>query len=163
MKTFYFLDGSTIETTEECRGCFLNNNRINKFLEPIYENERILVCQDMENPIPGFYIISTKQHINSILQMNDILIKDIASLIYIIRKGMADILNIEKTIFIQEEKNLNAHFHIWVLPLWNDENVQVINGNIKKYISSFDFNKTKYKILECNEQMRIYIKKFFKG
>ena len=97
MKTFYFLDGSKIKTIEECRGCFLNNNRINKFLEPIYENERILVCQDMENPIPGFYIISTKEHINGILQMNNILINDIANLIYIVRKGMADImiLNLE--------------------------------------------------------------------
>lgn len=43
MKEFSFLDGTTIKTKERCRGGFLRDNKINKYLEPIFENEQILL------------------------------------------------------------------------------------------------------------------------
>ncbi len=66
MKKIKLLDGTSIETTEKCNACFLLKNDICEYLNPIYETEDIIVSQDMEYPIPAFYIISTKKHIASI-------------------------------------------------------------------------------------------------
>ena len=118
MKKIKLLDETIIETTEECKGCFLLKNEVCNYLNPIYETEEIIVSQDMEYPIPAFYIISTKKHIASIYNMNTETRKQIADTIYLIRIALKECLGLERITIIQEEKDNTSHFHIWMLPIW---------------------------------------------
>lgn len=136
MKKIKLLDGSIIETNEKCKGCFLLKNKICDYLTPIYETEEIIVNQDMEYPIPAFYIISTKTHIASIYDMNESTRKQVLDTIYLIRVALKKCLGIERVTIIHEEKDNLSHFHIWMLPIWEEN---------------------KEKIIECNDKMKAFL------
>ncbi len=165
MKEFNFLDGTTIKTKERCRGCFLKNNKINKYLDPIFENEQIIVSQDMEYPVPAFYIISSTKHISSIEQMDKDMRYNISEMIYIIRKGLQEKFNIKNVTIIQEEKDIDSHFHIWILPIWEkilkSDKPRIVEENILEYMQLFDFKVTSSKIIECNNIMKNFIKQSY--
>ena len=115
----------------------------------------------MEYPIPAFYIISSKKHISSIEQMDKNMWYDILEIIYIIRKGLKEKFNIENVTIIQEEKDIDSHFHIWVLPIWEEilksDKPRVVKGNVLEHMQLFDFKVTSKKILECNNIMKNFI------
>lgn len=163
MKEFKLLDGSIVETAEKCRGCFLINSQISDYLNPIFENEYIIIRQDMEFPIPAFYIISTKKHISSYEEMNKVLRGEVSEAIYLLRKALKEELGIKRVTIIQEEKDNSSHFHIWMLPVWEDVtkerkiNPRVIENNLLDYMNSFSFEKNSKDILKCNDRMKIYL------
>ena len=161
MKKIKLLDGKSIEMTEKCKGCFLLKNNICNYLTPIYETEKIIVNQDMEYPIPAFYIISTKKHIASIYNMDTKTRQQISDTMYLIRTALIKCLEVERVTIIQEEKDNSSHFHIWMLPIWKnikeDINPRVIKNNIEHYMNLFNFEENKEKILECNDKMRKFL------
>lgn len=165
MKQFNILDGSTIKTEIKCRGCLLQKKYINMYLEPVYMSEKIFVSQDMENPIPGFFIISTKNHISSIDSIEKDTRYEIIDLIYNIRDFLRKEYSINKVIIIQEEKDIDSHFHIWILPIWEDmidddkDNIRICKNNINEYMKLFEFKKNSDKIIECNKKLRNFLKK----
>lgn len=164
MKKIKLLDGTSIETTEKCKGCFLLKSDICEYLNPIYETEDIIVSQDMEYPIPAFYIISTKKHIASIYDINEETRKQISDTIYLIRIALKECLGVERVTIIQEEKDNSSHFHIWMLPIWKDIkegiNPRIIKNNIEHYMNLFDFEKNKERIIECNNKMKEFLNSY---
>lgn len=161
MKKFKILDGNIVESNEECRSCFLIKNKVSEYLNPIYENPKIIVSQDMEYPIPAFYIVSTKKHISNLYEMDNELRNEISNTIYLIRKALKECLGIERVTIIHEEKDNSAHFHIWILPIWKNIkekiNPRIIKNNIEYYMNFFDFENNKEKIMECNNKMRNFL------
>lgn len=161
MKKIKLLDGTIIETTEKCKGCFLLKSEICNYLNPIYETEYIIVSQDMEYPIPAFYIISTKKHISNIYDMNIETRKQISDTIYLIRTALKKCLRIERVTIIQEEKDNSSHFHIWMLPIWRnvkeDINPRITKNNIEHYMNLFNFEENKERIIECNNKMKEFL------
>lgn len=166
MKRLKFLDGSYFDVEEPyCRGCFMeqNNNLLSKYIDPIYDDGNVVVRQDAEWPIPAFYIISIHNHIGSYDQLDSNTRDKIGQLLYIIRKGIRKNFGIERAQIYHEEKHSRPHFHIWVLPLWEQVMVEnkiqpkIYESNIKKYIELFNFENEKNKILQCNEIMKKYI------
>lgn len=165
-KVFYQLDGTSYKVPEStCRGCWMNENpeKLPSLVKPIWENENIIIRQDVEWPVPAFFIISVRNHSESIAFLPEDVAMDLFRGLYFVRKGMYEKLNIQKVSVFHEEKPVNAHVHYWVLPIWKDALKEVgvpkvYLGNVKQYIDSFCFKETKDKIEYCNNIMRLYLK-----
>lgn len=168
MKRLSFLDGSYYDVEEPyCRGCFMekNNDKMPIYIEPIYDDGNVVVRQDAEWPIPAFYIISIHKHIGSFDMLDNKTREKIGEIIYLLRKGIRENFKIERAQIYHEEKLNSPHFHIWILPLWENvmkkNNIQpkIYEANVKKYIDLFNFSDEKNNILECNKIMRHYIQR----
>lgn len=168
MRELKFIDGSRYIVDEhECRGCFMNKNEVEmpECISPIYEKNGVVIRQDAEWPIPAFYIISIRDHIGSIADLDMKLCYEIIKMTKIVRMGLRDLFEINNAQIYHEEKINAPHFHLWLLPLWNEEikknNLypKIYESNVKKYIDLFDYDSNKNKIIECNYKMKEYIER----
>lgn len=141
-----------------------NKEKLAPELEPVYEDENIMICQDMEWPIPAFYIATVKKHISSVADIEPAVAGRLFEMIAHTRRGMRELFGIEKAQLYHEEKLKAAHVHFWLLPLYGDvmekHNIfpKVYEGNVKDYIDLFNYQETKEKIMFCNQKMRAYLK-----
>lgn len=166
MKQYSFLDESTIWVDDSvCRGCFLETTSdLPCELEPIAYNEEIIIRQDAECAVPGFYIVSTRKHINSIADMPHELAAMLGVVIQVVRQGQREVLGIDRVHIYLEEKIINPHFHVWLLPLYpeimkeNDIEPKIWNNTIKRYLDLFLYSENREKITEFNMKMKKYIK-----
>lgn len=172
MKRLFFLDHSFYDVEEPyCRGCFMeqNSDKLPEHIKPIYDNGNVVVRQDAEWPIPAFYIISIHKHIGAFDKLDAKTRFEISEALYWVRKGIRENFGIERAQIYHEEKISSPHFHIWVLPLWNDVmmkyNIQpkIYESNVKSYIDLFDFESNEARILKYNNIMREYLKKHLEG
>ena len=162
MKTYHFLDGSQIDVEDNvCRGCYLETaSLLPEELNPIVSNNNFVIRQDAECPVPAFFILATKAHINTFADLNDEMAMEIGLIIRTARSIMKEHLNIERIHIFLEERMINPHLHIWLLPLWSDvmkkNNIdpKIWNGNIKTYLDLFHYTETKSVIKKYNTIMR---------
>lgn len=91
----------------------------------VIETELFHAHQDQEVPIPGFVILSTKRHIESIADFTDAEASEFIILARRIRQAQRDVLGIEHVYLIEEEDTAD-HFHLWLLPRyeWMKDEVQ---------------------------------------
>ena len=167
MKRLFFLDHSYYDVTEPyCRGCFMeqNSEKLPIYIKPIYDNGNVVIRQDAEWPIPAFYIISIHEHIGTYDKLNTETRFKICEALYWVRRGIREKFGIDRAQIYHEEKISNPHFHVWVLPLWNEVikkyNIypKIYEANVKEYIDLFQFEENKSRILECNKIMEEYLK-----
>ncbi|MBQ3785457.1 MAG: hypothetical protein II843_03630 [Alphaproteobacteria bacterium] len=165
-KTFYHIDGTKyVVTKDTCRGCWMNEHPecLPETVKPVWTDGNVIVRQDVEWPIPGFYIVSIKNHTESIADIPEDVYKKFTKLLFYTRKGMRDILRIKKAQIYHEEKQYNSHVHFWLLPIWQDIvdkyglQPKVYEGNVKTYIDLFKYEQTKSKIILCNQKMSEYL------
>ncbi len=166
MKKYRFIDGSEIVVNDNtCRGCFLENEE-NLPIEilPIWHNDFFVIRQDAEIPMPGFYIVSTRQHIHTVGDLSYEKSAELGVIINILRKTMCKVLKIDRIHMILEERIIEPHLHIWMLPLWPNvmkhKNIdpKVWNSNILQYMTSFSYEENKAAIIQYNDKMRAALK-----
>jgi len=106
------IDNQSIETN--CMGCSLSKKEINPYGGILYESKHFIASQDIEIPIPGFIIISSKRHVSSIVDFSPEELQDFNQVLIKIRKAIkqAD-PNISITII---QKETRPHFHLWLFP-----------------------------------------------
>jgi len=130
---------------------------IDKILYPIYKNRGIIVAQDNTFPIPGFYIISYDKQYKNITQLPESLMIRTTFLIKNIRKIMKEKLNIDYVnIYYEEKHTKSTNVHFWIMPKYEnfDLNEKLYETDMSAYFRSFDFKKTKKKILKFNNTLR---------
>lgn len=71
--------------------------------------------QDYEVPIPGFIILASKRHIQSVEEFTEEEQADFIQYLKKIRSAMNTELYIKKVILVQDEKTRH-HFHMWIFP-----------------------------------------------
>jgi diadenosine tetraphosphate (Ap4A) HIT family hydrolase len=161
-----FLDGSTyVVDRNACRGCFMNERegQLPSILSPIIDDGFITVRQDAEWAVPGFMVIGVRPHIGTIGEMPLELAHRVTTLMHFVRKGMRDRLGVAMVHIYQEEKEINSHYHVWLLPLWpqvmrrHGINPRIYESNIAHYIRMFDFQETRDDIRRCNAELRQYL------
>lgn len=171
-----FLDGSYwIVGAGDCRGCLMDEMRdqLPVYMRPIFEDRDLVVTQDAEFPIPGFYVVSPKQHLGSIADFSVGLSQKIGLVTHFVRKGMREELGIGVAEIFHEERLQNSHYHHWILPFWLSDLVNSgfsptifkskVPGygdyapNIVGYLRSFAFGEEGQRILEFNDKMRNYL------
>jgi diadenosine tetraphosphate (Ap4A) HIT family hydrolase len=105
----------------DCIGCAIAQKEVLSFEELIYESNNFIVSQDFETPIPGFIILSTKRHINSILDFSKEETQEFMDVLIKIRQAIKEVPLIRNITLIQKE--IRPHFHLWFFPSmdWMDE------------------------------------------
>lgn len=168
MSEYYeFLNGLKVPRSQyRTRGIFLNecSHLLPPHIQPILENETITVRQDAEFPVPAFYIIGIREPVASIADVSEETAALLGTVTHIIRKGMKEVLGINRVNIYLEEKLKNPHYHTWLLPMWeevlqkNRIEPRIWESNIMTYIKLFRFEEEGDRILQYNDLMRTYLK-----
>lgn len=162
MKKYKFLNGTEIIVDDlTCRGCFLEKADLPIVeLEPIWSDNYFVIRQDAECPVPGFYIVSAKQHIHTVGDLPIEQASELGIILNRLRKAMLLCLDIKRIHVILEERMIEPHLHIWMLPLWpivmqqHHIDPKIWNSNIYEYISLFSYEDNKSTIINYNQIMR---------
>lgn len=104
-------------TRVSCLGCARENGETER-MDTILTTEHFDAHQDFEIPIPGFIIISSRRHLQSVDEFTDKEKLDFINTLIAIRAGMRKALNID-TVYLVQEEDTSHHFHIWVFPRYN--------------------------------------------
>lgn len=120
MKERTIIDYKGNEKKITCLGCERENGVIS--LGNIVKSEFFDTHQDYKIPIPGFLIVSSRRHIQSIDEFTDDEQSDFIKLICRLRAAQRKVLGIDVIYLIQEEDTVH-HFHTWLFPrfAWMEE------------------------------------------
>ena len=132
--------------------------------EIIYETKYFIANQDWEIAIPGFYIVSPKRKVSSLIEFTDEEAVDFIKTVKTIRKAMLDVLNIKNVYFFHDDASLYG-FHLWMLPnySWMNKIIKESQGIIlpiwryakKNMTTKKNIKKTR----EAAKKMREYFSK----
>lgn len=104
-------------TQVSCLGCARENGEMER-IGTVLTTEHFDAHQDFEIPIPGFIIISSRRHLQSVDEFTNEEKLDFADTLIAVRAGMRKILNIDVVYLVQEE-DTSHHFHVWMFPRYN--------------------------------------------
>ena len=153
--------------------CFIESKRLSRalFMEkyldnldkchiPIYEDKDIIIRQDAQIAIPGFYIIATKSNFKNIIQMDLETYQKCLYFVSLIRKELKNNFDIERAyMYYDEHYRKPSSTHFWVMPLYekvikdNNLNPTILSDDIWKYQELFEFSQTKNDIYRINQGM----------
>jgi diadenosine tetraphosphate (Ap4A) HIT family hydrolase len=120
MKTKDFLGN---EWDIDCMGCAISEGTM---LVPggfIKRTQYFCVHQDPLIPLPGFLVIASMRHIQSISDMEEDEYENLSKLIRDAHHAIKEVTRTEHLTLIQEESSV--HFHLWFFP-WTE-------GVVKRY------------------------------
>lgn len=104
-------------TQVSCLGCARENEEMER-TGTVLTTEHFDAHQDFEIPIPGFIIISSRRHLQSVDEFADEEKIDFINTLTAVRAGMRKALNIDVVYLVQEE-DTSHHFHVWVFPRYD--------------------------------------------
>lgn len=104
-------------TIVSCLGCALENGEIEK-TGSVLTTAHFDAHQDFEIPIPGFIVLASKRHFQSVDEFTEEEKIDFIDSIIRIRSGMRRTLGIDVVYFVQEE-DTSHHFHMWIFPRYD--------------------------------------------
>lgn len=154
--------------------CFVESKRLSralfmeKYLEkldkchiPIYEDDDIIIRQDAQIAIPGFFIVATKNNFKNIIQMDLETYQKCLYFVCLIRKELKESFDIKQAyMYYDEHYHKPSSTHFWVMPLYeevvktNNLNPTILSNDIWKYQDLFEFSKTKNDIYKINQEMK---------
>ena len=104
------------EWNYNCTGCAISKGYAETPGGVIFEGKYSILGADPKIPIPGFLVLTSKDHINSISELNKEARIEFADVIYYAEKALKE-LNISKEItLVQEERS--SHLHFWIFPTY---------------------------------------------
>ena len=115
MKTRDFLGN---EWDIDCMGCAIGDQSM---LVPggfIQKTNHFCVHQDPLIPLPGFLVIASLRHIQSISEMHESEYDELSKLVRTTHHAIKEATKIEYLTIIQEESSI--HFHLWFFPWMQD-------------------------------------------
>ena len=147
----------------DCMGCAISRGEIKIPGGSIYEGKYIILGADPEIPIPGFFVITTKRHINSFSELNKEERVEIGNIIFYAEKALKELNIVKEITLVQEERS--KHFHIWIFPNYNWMNEKFGKGiTYLRAISQYareNINEDGIKeVLNVIEKTRKYFNKY---
>lgn len=151
-----------IESKKLSRALFMEKylDDLDKCHIPIYEDKDIIIRQDAQIAIPGFYIIATKSNFKNIIQMDLETYQKCLYFVSLIRKELKNNFDIDRAyMYYDEHYRKPSSTHFWVMPLYekvikdNNLNSTILSDDIWKYQELFEFSQTKKDIYEINQGM----------
>lgn len=127
---------------------------------PIYENNGIIVRADPKYPCPGFYIFGLSKTYRAFDLLDDVTFLRYSFILKKAKEGMRKVLGLNYAHLLSNEKSdvfVNVHF--WLVPVEGTISPDLLDFNVKEYLSSFKPKEEMDKILEYNEKMREYFEK----
>ena len=144
------------------KGEFLDlfEDELDEALLPVYEDSTLVVRQDAKYAIPGFYIVSPKEHYRGIDEMPEDVFEHSLLMAHRIKQHLSSIGIVDSHIYHDEKYNSPASAHFWVLPLHKTEDSHALNRTIHSrdiwtYLETYDrFSTTREDIVQYNAFMR---------
>jgi diadenosine tetraphosphate (Ap4A) HIT family hydrolase len=134
-----------------CVGCQIEKGEIDAADFLVVRTEHFMVSQDLEVPLPGFYIISTRRHVFSVDEFTVEEQVELGKLLHAVRSGMRKELKIKTVYLFQDEANDN-HFHLWLFPRW--EWMKPFGFKVQSVRSIVDHAKTTMRTRENFEKAK---------
>ena len=173
LKYFACIGGSKnfecfLESNSLSRADFMKkySDRLDKCHIPIYEDNDIVIRQDAQIAIPGFYIVATKNNYKNISQMDLELYQKCLFFVSYVEATLKNLFGIDRIYqYYDEHYNKPSSTHFWVMPVYNSIvkenglNATILSRDIWKYQELFDFCNTKTEIYRINDGMRKMLKK----
>jgi len=128
-----------------CMGCAIRDQSMNVPGGFIKKTQHFRVHQDPLIPLPGFLVIASTRHIQSISEMDNIEYDEFAKLIRNVPNAIRKVTRVEYLTLVQEESS--AHFHLWFFP-WTPE---VINQYGDPSLTKIRRIMADYKMRSINE------------
>ena len=141
----------------DCMGCAISRGEIEIPGGIIYEGKY------PEIPIPGFFIINVKRHINSFSELSKEERTEIGNVIVYAEKALKELNIVKEVTLVQEERS--KHLHIWIFPNYNWMNEKFGKGitylrTISEYAQK-NINEDGIKeVLNVIEKTRKYFNKY---
>lgn len=95
----------------DCLGCARERGEITQ--GNIFKSQYFDVHQDYEIPIPGFLILSSRRHIQSVDEFTSEEQADFIAFLVRVRLAMRQALGIA-TVYLVQEEDTSHHFHVWI-------------------------------------------------
>ena len=149
-----------------CLGCALRDGEAENPGGVIAETEFFDAVQDYEIPIPGFVILVSRRHFQSVDEFTDEERDDFIALLCRMRSTMRRALNVQ-TVYLVQEEDTSHHFHVWMFPRyeWMAERFGRKIQSVRPIMEyAREHMKTKDnlgKVDEATEKMRKYFEKEF--
>ncbi len=145
-----------------CLGCAIQKGEVEPPGGSITTSKYFNAHQDYEIPIPGFIIISSRRHIQSIDEFTDNEQQDFIKFLCHMRSALRQVLGV-KTVYLIQKEDTPHHFHIWLFPR-QDWMKKKFGRKIASVSLVAEFAKkklnTKKNLTKVNEAKR-KLKKFF--
>ena len=128
--------------------------------KPIYENNGIIVRADPKYPCPGFYILSLNKTYRAFDLLDDITFLRFSFILKKTKEGMRKELGLNYAHLLSNEKSdpfVNVHF--WLVPVEGTTSPDLLDFNVKEYLSSFNPKDEIDTILLYNNKLRDYFKR----
>ena len=127
--------------------------------KPIYENNGIIVRADPKYPCPGFYILSLSKTYRAFDLLDDVTFLRFTFILKKLKEAMRNELGLNYAHLLSNEKSdpfVNVHF--WLVPVNGTTSPDLLDFDVKEYLSSFTPKNEVDKILLYNEKLRNYFK-----
>lgn len=128
--------------------------------QPIYENNGIIVRADPKYPCPGFYIFGLNKTYRAFDLLDDITFLRFSFILKKTKEGMRKELGLNYAHLLSNEKSdpfVNVHF--WLVPVEGTTSPDLLDFDVKEYLSSFKPKDEIDTILLYNEKLRNYLKR----
>ena len=99
-----------------CLGCARAKGEIS--VGDILKSKYFDAHQDYEIPIPGFVIISSKRHIQSVDEFTEAEQQNFIKFLCRLRAALRQALGV-KVVYLIQEEDTSHHFHVWVFPRYS--------------------------------------------
>ena len=111
MKTRDFLGN---EWDIDCMGCAISNRSMLVPGDFILQTKYFCVHQDPLIPLPGFLVIASLRHIQSISEMQEPEYNEFSKLVRAAQHAVKEATKVEHLTIVQEDNSV--HFHLWFFP-----------------------------------------------
>lgn len=127
---------------------------------PIYENNGIIVRADPKYPCPGFYIFGLNKTYKAFDLLDDITFLRFSFILKKTKEGMRKELGLNYAHLLSNEKSdpfVNVHF--WLVPVEGTVSPDLLDFDVKEYLSSFKPEEQIETILLYNNKLREYLER----
>jgi len=127
---------------------------------PVYENNGIIVRADPQYPCPGFYIFGLNKTYKAFDLLDDITFLRFSFILKKIKEGMRKELGLNYAHLLSNEKSdpfVNVHF--WLVPVEGTVSPDLLDFDVKEYLSSFKPKEQIETILIYNNKLREYLER----
>lgn len=126
---------------------------------PVYQNNGIIVRADPKYPCPGFYIFGLDKTYRAFDLLDDTTFLRYSFILKKTKEAMRKELGINYAHLLSNEKSdpfVNVHF--WLVPVEGTTSPDLLDFDVKEYLSSFTPKEELPKILSYNNKLRNYLK-----
>ncbi len=147
-----------------CLGCAIQNGEVESPGGSIAATKYFDAYQDYEIPIPGFVILASKRHLQSMDEFTDEERADFIDFLCRVRKGMREALDVQVVYLIQEE-DTSHHFHVWIFPRYDwmtekfGKKIQSVRPIMEYARENLKIPENLRKVDEAMEKLKVFFQK----